>query len=733
MSAGHHTPHTTPHVPRLVFAPQDRIVIGPVEYTPDFADENGHVLRRVAAPLITEEFSHDHIWLLSNDRHWRHDRNWFAPESARRRLAVEANELSDLRTREAPDVIWKWLLTTRFIRMYEAGACTKSEEDVERAIALICDDLRQHDVSIKPVDPARRATKAFRAPTATRPARQAKPGPRKAYSGSKTIVVHRQPPCPRTLHRWIALLEERGFSPVSLRDGRYRSGCRTRQIKGEALRLLIHHGNRYPTLDKPKIRNLHRDLKADIDAYNFGLPMEDRLACPSRTALGLYIAGFGRFNIYAGRYGPDRAKAKFAIITSGLMTTRPYERIEMDSWEVDLMTVLTAVGLWDRLDGQTQRELRRMHFTAAIDTTTKIIVGAILSRTPSVAAAMKVLRMALSNKQAYATAAGAELPWDQCASFESIAMDGGPQFNNAEVMNAVAWLDQSPLFPSGGVPGLRGTMESLFRTVGMQIIARFPGRTFENVVAKGDYNAEARACLFDDEQARILTRWLVDAYHGAPHDGLAGETPIAAWSRLTQLHGITKAPDRHKLRSIFGIPLARTLGNGGIRVLNLHYWCEPLVRHFLDRGRVEMEIKFDPEDLGEIAVCIDGTWHAATCRSDGFENVTLEAWIRASRDLARTHAAGAAVTQAAVNAALIAANTLSREAADRFGIASLPPTADDIARAERDLMLGWTMPATADVHEQSSDPLDGGYPATGVEDQHSGRDDAPSDDFDIED
>ncbi|MCJ2107303.1 Mu transposase C-terminal domain-containing protein [Methylobacterium sp. E-041] len=618
--------------------------------------------------------------------------------------------------------------------MYEAGACTKSERSVEEAIALIYREMRLLDIALKPANPRRgRTGKALKGSTATRPAGRLKSSSRKPYAGSKTEVVDRHYPCPRTMHRWIALLEDRGFSPVSLRDGRYRSGCRTRQITGEALRLLIHHGNRYPTDERPTIRNLHRDLKADIDTYNFGLPMEDRLACPSRTALGLYIAGFGRFKIYAGRYGIEKAKAKFAVVTSGLVTTRPYERIEMDSWEVDLMTVLTAVGLWDRLDGKTKREVRRMHFTVAIDTTTKIIVGAVLSRTPTVAAAMKVLRMALSNKQAYATAAGAELPWDQCATFESIAMDGGPQFNNAEVINAVACLGQSPLYPSGGVPGLRGPMESFFRTVGMQIIARFPGRTFENVVAKGDYDPEARTCLFDDEQARILTRWLVDAYHGAPHDGLAGETPIAAWNRLTHMHGIIKAPDRHKLRSIFGIPLFRTLGNAGIRVLNLHYWCEPLVRHFLDRGKVEMEIKFDPEDLGEIAVCIDGTWHAASCTSEKFENVTLEAWIRASRDIARTHAVGAAVTQAAVNAALIAANTLSREASDRFGIASLPPTADDIARAERELMFGWTMPATADVHEQSSaDPLDGGYPVTGVEDQHPSRDDAPSDDFDIE-
>ncbi|SFM23484.1 Mu transposase C-terminal domain-containing protein [Methylobacterium pseudosasicola] len=732
MSAVRPVPHPAPHVPRLVFTPHDRIVIGAVEYTPDFSDENGHVLRRVAAPLVTEEFSHDRIWLLSNDRDWRHDRNWFAPESGRRRLAVGATQLSDLRAREAPDVVWKWLVTTRFIEMYEAGACTKSDDDIEHALALICDDLRKLDVSIKPVAPARRARKASRAPTSTRPARQAKQGSRKAYAGSKTLVVHRQPPTPRTLHRWISILEERGFSPVSLRDGRYRSGCRVRQITGEALRLLIHHGNRYPTDERPKIRDLHRDLKAAIDDHNVGLPMGDRLTCPSRTALGLYVAGFGRFKIYAGRYGPDKAKRKFAIITSGLVTTRPYERIEMDSWEVDLVTLLTAVGLWDRLDGKTQREVRRLHFTAAIDTTTKIIVGAVLSRTPSVAAAMKVLRMALSDKRAYATAAGAELPWDQCATPEGIAMDGGPQFNNAVVINAVAWLDQSPLFPSGGVPGLRGTMESFFRTVGMQIIARFPGRTFENVVAKGDYDAEGRACLFDDEQARILTRWIVDAYHGSPHDGLAGETPIACWNRLTQMRGITKAPDRHKLRAIFGIPLVRTLGSGGIRVMNLRYWCEPLVEHFLHHGEVEMDVKLDPDDLGELAVCIDGTWHAAACTSEQFEDVTLEAWIRASRDLARTHVSGAAVTQAAVNAALVAANTLSREASARFGIASVPPTEDDIARAERELMLGWTMPAAADVGERSSaDPLDGGYPVSGREDRQPG-DDGPTEDFDIE-
>lgn len=708
-----------PHIPRLRFGPHDRITIGRLHYTNAQPVEGGHVLNRVDLPGMFENFSHDEIYHLSNQRDWRLDPGYFSPESARTRSKVGTARIDELLAKERPDVVWKWEWCSRFTKLYGAGERFRTEAGMEAAIKGIMEGMIRLDVAMTPEKPKRKAKGAK---------------PRKVSAGTKIKMELREPPCERTLWRWLAKLEELGNVPSSLRDSRYKSGCRTPQITGEAHLLLVEYANRYATEEKPPFANLHREMKAEIKLLNEGRPLDKRISCPSVAALRAQVASLGKFFVCAGRHGPDYAKRKFAIITSGVVVTRPYERIEIDSWKVDLQTILTRVGLWERLDGKARSAMKRMHFCAAIDPASKIIVGANLSESADTAAAMAVLRMAVTNKRAFAEAAGATLPWDQHGTFEALNADGGSQFNNPEFIGAVAALGCSPDFPSGGVPGLRGSMESFFRTVGHQLVGRLPGKTFHSVAARGDYDPMAHAVIDASELARLLTRWIVDAYHGSPHDGLAGETPHDAWNRLTKLYGIGKGPDRHKIRSIFGIPLTRRLGNGGIRALNLRYWCEPLEKHFLDRGNVDLEIKLDAEDLGEIAVCIDGVWHLAWCVREGFEDVTLETWIRAGRDLQRTHAIGAAATELAVAAAIRDAGVLARDAKARAGISSTYPTAADIDRAEREIMQGWTMPDTSPsgTVEDATDPLDRGIPVTGRDDAQPARPIAGADDYDIE-
>ena len=723
MSAGHHhltrpAPVQAVHVPRLRFGQHDRITIDGLQYNYAQSTEGGHILNRVDLPGVFEDFSHDAIWMLSNRRDWQVDPDFYAPSSARCRLATGDKELSDLAAKEIPDVVWKWEFCCRFIRLHGSGEYLKTEDGMAAAIRKIFVSMISLDIAMEPVRPKSDDGKAK---------------PRKKAAGTKIDLQLRQPPGERTLFRWLALLDERGHSPVSLRDGRHNSGCRTPQIAGDALLMLVEYGHRYATVEKPKINDLHREMRSRIDELNLVRSLKHQIACPSRQALGLYIKGLGKFYVYAGRYGIERAKRKFAIITSGVVVTRPFERIEIDSWKVDLQTILTLNGWWDRLDGKTRKAVGRMEFCAAMDVATKVIVGANLSRSATTTAALKVLRMAVTDKHAYADTAGALLPWNQCARLSGLFADGGSQFNNPEFIGKVAALGTSPNFPSGGVPSLRGTMESFFRTVGHQLIGRLPGKTFENVIAKGDYDSKANVAINAEELAQLLVRWIVDAYHGEPHAGLGGETPHAAWIRLTGMFGISKAPDRHKIRSIFGIPLTRTLGNGGIRVLNLRYWCKPLAQHFLDHGFVDMEVKLDHHDLGEIAVRIGDAWHVAYCvEEECFEDVTLETWVRASRDLASTHAAGAALTRHAVSAAIRAAGVLTRDAMARAGISSVEPTVEDIDRAERDLMQGWTMPEAEPTQPaaEGGDPLDRGMPVTGPDDR------APtppeSDDYEIE-
>src|SRR3546814_4107563 len=122
---------------------------------------------------------------------------------------------------------------------------------------------------------------------------------------------------------------------------------------------------------------------------------------------------------------------------------------------------------------------------------------------------------------------------------------------------------------------MRGRIERVFGTIHTQLLSWFDGRTFENVVARGDYPAEARASLLVEELNRVLIRYVVDYYHNHPHEGLGGEPPRNCWNRLVGRYGVKPPPPSHWKRHIFGIRAERIIGNLGLLYLGLRFQPVP--------------------------------------------------------------------------------------------------------------------------------------------------------------
>src|SRR3546814_18591172 len=110
---------------------------------------------------------------------------------------------------------------------------------------------------------------------------------------------------------------------------------------------------------------------------------------------------------------------------------------------------------------------------------------------------------------------------------------------------------------------MRGRIERVFGTIHTQLLSWFDGRTFENVVARGDYPAEARASLLVEELNRVLIRYVVDYYHNHPHEGLGGETPRRCWDRLVKKYGVKPPPGPDQKRHVFGIQAQGVIGKWG--------------------------------------------------------------------------------------------------------------------------------------------------------------------------
>lgn len=73
------------------------------------------------------------------------------------------------------------------------------------------------------------------------------------------------------------------------------------------------------------------------------------LATPSRETIRLAVRKLDPFEVDIARFGPEEARKRNAPVGKGLELTRPFERVEMDEWKIDLMSLLAEAGIWSIL------------------------------------------------------------------------------------------------------------------------------------------------------------------------------------------------------------------------------------------------------------------------------------------------------------------------------------------------------------------------------------------------
>lgn len=224
-----------------------------------------------------------------------------------------------------------------------------------------------------------------------------------------------------------------------------------------------------------------------------------------------------------------------------------------------------------------------------------------LAENPSAHDAVRTLAMAVSDKNEFARAIGAQAVWDHYGGLCTVSCDTGSAFLSTEFQTAVNDLGGHLHFGPVGVPELRATVERTFGTFSATLASLLPGRTFSNVAERGDYDADARAVLDDEDLLRIIIRWIVDYYHHAPHSGLQGQTPAARWKELARERFVPSPPDRLTRRVATGIEVERKLTKHGLRLFSNFYTSEDLQKHFAHSSQRKFRVRIDPDDIGGVA------------------------------------------------------------------------------------------------------------------------------------
>jgi putative transposase len=665
------------HVPHFRIEAQDRITLEGVAYRVRKRLAQGYIFSRIDDPGVIAEFTHQELHALSQTAKFRFDRAAFDPVAAAARLEAEAKFVSELPIKDRNKVLWRQFVCNAFLKLEAEGKASRSDASMKAARGII--------------------QAAFDANEGIWSGRRNQDGEPIAQRAGDVPTGYKLP-SPRALRTWLKAYETAGLATTALRDKRFRCGDRiTPRHSLEIRKLIATLAIFYATDSKPSARDIYRKLRSDIDDLNAERVKAGMAALPypSYERLLKEIRSIPAYDVYSGRYGPAAAMKRFNMVANGVDLERPLQRVEIDEWCINLMTIIQDIGLFDALTPEQQEVLRSRRFWAcvAIDVRTRVILGMMVAPSVSASLAKETLEMVVTSKAGIAEAVDAQSPWDQHGSPESVVTDQGATFMSHDFRRAVIDLGCDPDAPPAGLAWLRGTIERFFRTVDQQALAPFTGRTFANIAAKGDYDPVARASLSIEELCRALVRWVVDVYHNSPHAGLGGETPANAWKRLVGVYGIIPPPDRHVRRAIFGIDQRRILSARGVRVAGLFYNAIELQEHRRAKGDVEVALKVDPADLGHVSVDLgNASWIVVPCMRQGLDDVPLAIWQAAAADLRRRFAAEARPGDTIVSAAVRDAWAMAKVAQKRAGILSTRPSSDELDRVERQLSLGFPSP-----------------------------------------
>ncbi|MGH6774427.1 Mu transposase C-terminal domain-containing protein [Brucella tritici] len=647
---------------KLRFGRYDRISIGGTAYRCLETNADGHRLRRVDGEL-EEAFRHQDMAALFERGKVEIAREYFSTEAARTRLRNGPQHLSDLSPDTAAQVLWKAQYCDRFLQLQNDKSIrvSRSDKSMHDAIAKIRSEMIEINVAHATPETPSRPTRA-----------------------GQSEVSTAKPPSPRTLRKWLRAYETCGCDPLALCNLYKRSGNYNRRLDPKVIALMRRHAQKYVDERKMTKEDCYRKLEATISTRN--QTHNEKLSVPSKKTFFAVINSIDKFEVEAGQNGLQAAKKKFFVSHGGLNTTRPFERVEMDEWSVQLITLLADHEILEHLDDEARSKIERIriHICVAIDCATRCILGISMAYSASSQNAVTALRMICTDKSSLVEAIGARCAWPYHGRPDLVATDNGASFIAMIFRKCVTDLKATHDLARAGWPQFRSLIERIFSTINMQFLSAFTGRTFSNVVARGDYPAEARATITVDELCDALIAYIVGQYHHQKHSGLGGETPANAWKRLTDLFGCPPPPGPEEMRAVFGVELERTIGSNGVCVLGLWYRSDGIQIYRRQHGNgVKVPVRIDPLNLGTISVFYDDAWHSVRCSMKTMEGVSIEAWKQVNADLRARFKAEAKIAEHIVHQTILDRQELSRRVIKRANISPITLTSEEIEQAER--------------------------------------------------
>jgi putative transposase len=649
---------------RLAFSAWDEIILDGVAFRVVDETDKGFVLVRVDGTGVAQFFEHATLSRRANAGLLTHNRNKFKPENAVQDAHSGTDLLTTLSEEAQAEVHFRLSMVDAANELHAEGALKRTEPSIKANMGLIRE----------------RATQMLELNARTVGERLARSEMTAARVGAST------------LRKWMKKHDNGGV--YALVDKRNERGYRKRRLSPDELLILSREVRKFVDTQKLTKEAIFKNVETAFRVENDRREEKilSLLQAPSRETVRQEINKLDPFLVMCGREGLAKAKAKFAPLRNGLEVTRPLERVEIDDYDLDLMSFLAMSGVLEYFSQEAldalglTGEKGRWCVSAAICCATKCIVGMCITRNPSSQSALKTIEMTTRDKGSWADAVGALSPWNQYGTIGLLVADNGSAFTAANTKAAMKDLGIAYINPPKGPKELRGTIERVFGTLAQDLLPRLTGRTFSDIVEKGDYDTEGMTALKVEDVCEALIRWVVDIYHRTPHRGLSGSTPQETWDQLAAKYGVAPPPDLRTRRLVFGTKTTRTVGKHGIRVLNINYHHPSIAEWLLHNENREVKIRWYPDDIGACAVEIDGEWIEVPAVFNRFHGVTATTWQATLRSLRMSSKRSQKLGERVIDDAISAIEALNSNVMAALGMLQEDWSDERIKLEEADLL-----------------------------------------------
>jgi len=335
----------------------------------------------------------------------------------------------------------------------------------------------------------------------------------------------------------------------------------TQRPSKQALFEAIRHECRQRGLNPPGNETVRRRLKA-MDPVGIAARRHGRKAARAR-------------------YGP--AKEPFAP------STRPLGLVQIDHTRVDLIVV-----------DETYREpIGRPWLTLAIDVFSRVVIGYYVTlEAPSSLSVALCLAHVVGNKRDWLGQLGIDTDWPGGLP-QAIHLDNATEFHAAALVRGCEEHGIVINYRPVATPDYGGHVERLVGTT-MGKVHLLPGTTFSNVAERGDYDSERQAVMTLAELDVWLARQIAVLYHGSPHKGIGGRTPLGVWREAVAAGQPPRMPaDPARVRLDF-LPFERRQPRrDGVELFKIGYWHDALPA-LAARAGGKLPVRYDPRDLSRV-------------------------------------------------------------------------------------------------------------------------------------